>query len=159
MKNPSITALWTSFVNDHPEYSNASEPQADYFGDTEEVADTCGELVLRGQKRSTSHSLIGLQKRGEPLPKIGDLSIVTNYHGYALCIIRTVKVRLKPFFGVTAEDARLEGEGDGSLEYWKRVHWEYYTRELEPYGKVPLQSMIVVCEEFEKIYEQPGNTG
>jgi uncharacterized protein YhfF len=49
----------------------------------------------------------------------------------------------------------MEGEGDGSLEYWKQVHWEYYTQELEPFGKVPRESMIVVCEEFETIYERP----
>lgn len=155
MKNPSIASLWKAFVQDHPEYLNVPEPPAGYFGATEEVANTCAQLAQNGQKKCTSHSLIGLQQRGEPLPKIGDLNIVTDFNGYAHCIIRTTKVRLKPFFSISPEYARLEGEGDGSLEYWKRVHWEYYTQELEPFGKVPRESMIVVCEEFETIYERP----
>jgi uncharacterized protein YhfF len=152
MKNPSVTTLWEAFVNDHPDYSSQPEPPSGYFGTTKEVADSCAQLVLSGQKRSTSHSLIGLQRRGESLPKIGDLNIVTDFNGYAVCVIRTVRVRLKPFFSVTPEDARLEGEGDGSLDYWKRVHWDYYTEEFEAFGKVPVKSMIIVCEEFEKVF-------
>ena len=155
MKNPSATALWEAFVNEHPEYRGYPEPPADHFGASEEVADSCVRLVMRGLKRSTSHSLLGLQHRGESLPGIGDLNIVTDWAGNAHCIIRTVKVRLKPFFSVSPEDARLEGEGDGSLEYWKQAHWDYYTLELGAFGKKPVQSMIVVCEEFEKIYELP----
>jgi len=48
--------------------------------------------------------------------------------------------------------AKLEGEGDKSLAHWKKVHWDYYTRELEPFGRVPRESMIIVCEEFEKVF-------
>lgn len=155
MKNPSATELWKTFTEEHPWYQGRQEPPAGYFGASEDVADACVHLVLQGRKRSTSHSLLGLQLRGEPLPKIGDLNIVTDWAGNAHCIVRTTKVRLKPFFGITAEYARLEGEGDGSLEYWRRVHWDYYTEELEAFGKKPTESMIVVCEEFEKIYELP----
>jgi uncharacterized protein YhfF len=155
MKNASTTALWEAYLDEFPGQTTDPEPAADHFGHTEEIADSCAELVLRGIKRRTSQSLLGLQHRGERLPKMGDLNIVTDWNGQAHCIIKTVKVRLKPFFSVSAEDARLEGEGDGSLEYWRQSHWEYYTRELEAFGKKPVQSMIVVCEEFEKIFELP----
>lgn len=154
MKNKSAKALWDYFLEQHPEYPVEKEPVVDRFGDTEEIANDCVTLVLKGKKQASAHSLLGLQFRKEPLPRIGDLAIITDWDGNARCIIRTVKVRLRPFFGVGADFALLEGEGDGSLEYWRKSHWEYYTRELEPYGKAPTESMIVVCEAFERIFPE-----
>jgi uncharacterized protein YhfF len=46
----------------------------------------------------------------------------------------------------------LEGEGDKSLAYWKIVHWDYYTRELEAFDRVPRDSMIIVFQEFERVF-------
>ena len=154
MKNKSAKALWGDFLDLHLEYAFAEDPRIESFGDSEEIANTCLKLILKGQKRATSHSLLGLQLRNEPLPKIGDLTIVTDWSGTAHCIIRTVKVTLKPFFAITPSYAQMEGEGDRSLEYWKKSHWEYYTRELAPFERKPLESMIVVCEVFEKIFEK-----
>ena len=154
MKNASAKQLWGDYLDKHLEYAFVPEPRVDHFGDTEAIANDCLKLVLKGKKRATTHSLLGLQYRKEPLPKIGDFTIITNWQGEARCIIRTVAVRLKPFFSISASDAKLEGEGDGSLEYWKKSHWEYYSRELEPYGRVPNESMIVVCEVFEKVFER-----
>ncbi|MBT8285058.1 MAG: ASCH domain-containing protein, partial [Flavobacteriaceae bacterium] len=57
-------------------------------------------------------------------------------------------------FSIRESYAKLEGEGDKSLAYWKKTHWDYYTRELEPFGRVPRESMIVVCEIFEKVFER-----
>ena len=89
-----------------------------------------------------------------PLPRLGDFTILTTWEGEAKCIVRTTAVRLKPFFSISASYAKLEGEGDGSLEYWKKAHWEYYTRELQPFGRVPRESMIVVCEIFERVFPE-----
>ena len=155
MKNKSAKRLWGDFLDHHLEYAFAPEPRVEHFGDTKEIANSCLELVLKGKKRATSPSLVGLQCRNEPLPKIGDFTVLTNWDGEAKCIVRTVGVRLRPFFSITASYAKLEGEGGGSLEYWKKTHWEYYTRELEPYGRVPRDSMIVVCEIFDKVYQAP----
>ena len=60
--------------------------------------------------------------------------------------------KLKPLFSINDDYARIEGEGDKSLAYWKQTHWEYYTRELAPFNRTPKESMIVVCEEFEKVF-------
>lgn len=158
MKNLSAKTLWNDFLEQHPEMIHDKEPGVDHFGDTEEIANTCLWLVQEGKKKATAHSLLGLQFRNEPLPRIGDLTIITDWSGEARCIIRTVKVTLRPFFLIGADFALLEGEGDGSLEYWRNAHWEYFTRELEPFGKGPTESMIVVCEVFERIWstKRPG---
>ncbi len=155
MENKTAKTLWTAFLEQFPEYASAAEPRTDHFGDTEDIANSCLELVLKGKKQATSHSLLGLQLRGEPLPKIGDLTIITDWEGQARCIIRTAKVTLKPYFKVGPADSRLEGEGDGSLEYWRESHRAYYSRELAPFGRVPSDSMIVVFEVFDCLFPEP----
>ena len=55
----------------------------------------------------------------------GDLSIVTDWAGQALCVIETESVVLVPFNEVSAEFAATEGEGDGSLEFWTEGHRAY----------------------------------
>ena len=37
--------------------------------------------------------------------------------------------------------ARIEGEGDKSLVYWKKVHWNYYSREMAPFNEQPTEEM------------------
>lgn len=154
MDNASARDLWGDFLDSHLEYAFADAPRVTHFCDNEKDANQCLKLVLKGVKRATSHSLLGLQYRNERLPKIGDFTIVTDWNGNARCIVRTVAVRLKPFFSIRSSYAKIEGEGDKSLDYWKKSHWEYYTRELEPFGRKPVDSMIVVCELFEKVYEK-----
>ena len=153
MKNNSANQLWERFLQQHPEYSNQSQPKAGYFGDNEKDANILAELVQKDIKRATSHSLLGLQLREEPRPKLDDLFIVTDWAGKAKCLIKTTSVKMVPYFAIHAEHARMEGEGDKSLDYWKKVHWDYYTRELEPFGRLPRESMIVVFERFEKVFE------
>ncbi len=64
-------------------------------------------------------------------------------------ITRLTEVSVVPFGEVTAEYAAIEGEGDGSLEYWRRGHWAFFTRECHLLGREPLETMPVVCCVFE----------
>ncbi|MCX2718706.1 ASCH domain-containing protein [Lentiprolixibacter aurantiacus] len=152
MDNASARNMWGDFLDTHLEYAFAEEPRVERFFDNEKDCQASIKLVLSGTKRATSHSLLGLQLRGERLPKIGDFTVLTDWNGKARCIVRTAGVKLKPFFSIPGSYAKLEGEGDKSLEYWKKMHWEFYKRELEPFGREPRESMIVVCEVFEKVF-------
>lgn len=152
MDNASARDMWGDFLDTHLEYAFAEEPRVTHFCDNEKDSQACLKLVLSGTKRATSHSLLGLQLRKESLPKIGDFTVITDWNGKARCIVRTVGLRLKPFFSIRESYARLEGEGDKSLDYWKKTHWDYYTRELAPFSREPRESMIVVCEVFEKVF-------
>lgn len=154
MDNASARNMWGDFLDAHLEFAFVDAPNVIHFCDNEVDANTCVELVKKGVKRATSDSLLGLQYRKESLPKTGDFIVVTDWEGKAQCIVRLTKVSFKPYFSIDQEYAKLEGEGDKSLAYWKRVHWEYYTRELEPFGRVPRESMIIVCQEFEKVFER-----
>nr|WP_298995767.1 ASCH domain-containing protein [uncultured Allomuricauda sp.] len=154
MENASAQDLWTDFLNSKPNLVCEGEPKVIHFCDNEKDANVCSELVNKEIKRATSHSLLGLQLRKETLPKIGDLAIVTDWNGKAKTIIRTTGVKLIPYFAIREEHARMEGEGDKSLDYWKKVHWDYYTRELSEFKRLPRESMIVVFEQFEKLHSK-----
>ena len=56
------------------------------------------------------------------------------------------------FDQVSQEHAYEEGEGDRSLEYWRKVHTDFLTRELAGINKAFTKKMQVVCEEFELVY-------
>jgi uncharacterized protein YhfF len=154
MENASARNLWGDFLDTHLEFANEEAPKVGFFGDNQKDANILADLVCKDIKKATSHSLLGLQLRNEKLPKIDDFFVVTDWAGKAKCIIRTTSVKLIPFFSIHSEHARLEGEGDKSLEYWKKAHWEYYSRELAEFGRTPLESMIIVFERFERVFKR-----
>ncbi len=154
MENASARNLWGDYLDKHLEHAFVEAPKVVHFCNNEQDADDCAELVKKGIKRATSLSLLGLQHRNEPLPKIGDFLIVTNWAGRAQCIVRTTKVVLKPFFAIDSTYAQREGMGDKSLAHWKKVHWDFFTQELEAFDRVPRESMIIVCQEFEMVFRR-----
>jgi uncharacterized protein YhfF len=115
---------------------------------TKDAANNLAKLVLQGKKRATAASMwVELHDHGE-IPKIGDYSIITDWDGKAQCIIQTTHFDLVPYKDVIEEFARIEGEGDPSLDYWKAVHEVYYIKECERINKVFTEDMPVLCERF-----------
>lgn len=152
MENASARNMWGDYLDKHLEHAFHEAPKTAVFGDNEKDANELAALVMKGIKKATSHSLLGLQYRKEPLPKIGDFLVITNWAEEAQCIIRITAMQLIPYFNINETNATLEGEGDKSLAHWEKVHWDYYTRELEAFERVPRDSMIIVFEEFERVF-------
>ena len=48
--------------------------------------------------------------------------------------------------------AALEGEGDLSLDYWRRAHKPFFIQECERCGQSSTTEMPVVCEEFKLVW-------
>ncbi len=154
MQKESHSALedyWQRYLKSNPK-ETATGYVHFYFCDNEEDARELAELVVAGKKRATTSSLTALENDGQHLPKRGDCSIITDYHGKPLCIVKTVKVKVVPFKEVTREYAAIEGEGDGSLEYWRSGHIRFFTRECESLGMQFSEEMNVVCEQFEVVF-------
>lgn len=149
----SVELLWKNFLKENPDNKLKEEPISFYFCDNEVDANECTELVIKGVKQATATSLWWYEKNAEDLPEIGTQYIVTDWDGNAKSIIETIKVAPTPYNEITPEFARIEGEGDKSLEYWKKVHKTYYTREMEPYGEPFTEDMIIICEYFKTIYK------
>lgn len=147
----SVLQLWNAYLHASGGSLSTPVPPAWHFCDNEPDANECARLVLAGQKRATTPSLWYFESRRLALPEVGDLEIVTNWDGVAQCIIRTTAVDIVRFCDVTAEYAKIEGEGDGSLVSWKAVHWDYYRRERQGTSYVPDEEMPLVCQCFDVI--------
>ena len=136
-------------------FSETIPPEAWSFGDSPELANELLDLVLAGTKTGTASGLIEYEVEGEPIPKKGDLSIILDGAGEPRALIRTTSVEVKPFAEVDAEFARLEGEGDLSLDNWRQEHERYWRRALPQIGHEFAETMDVVCETFELLYPKP----
>lgn len=150
----SVELLWENFLKENPENKLKKQPLSFYFCDNGVDANDCAELVIKGIKQATATSLWWYEKNSEDLPKIGTQYIVTDWDGNAKAIIETIQITPTPYNEITAKFATTEGEGDKSLEYWKKVHRAYYTREMEPYGEIFTEDMIIICEYFKTIYKK-----
>jgi len=111
-------------------------------------------LVDQGIKRATAGALWSLEKTGSPLPPVGGIFVVTDWHREAVCIVQTTKVSIIQFNNISEENAYREGEGDKTLEYWRRVHIKFYEEEFKNLDLTFDESMPIVFEEFEKVFPQ-----
>ena len=114
--------------------------------------DKLAGLVLKGIKTATCSALALYEAEGEEIPKEADYSVILNADGDAVCIIQTTKIYLSSFNDVTADHAFKEGEGDRSLDYWRRVHEEFFTEELAEINRSFDENMMLICEEFKVVY-------
>ncbi len=115
--------------------------------------DRLASLVRANIKTATSSLYALYELGGEELPKEGEYSIILDSEEEPLFIIKDTKVEIKKFNEIDAEFAFKEGEGDQSLEYWRKVHKEYFTKACEECGIEFSEDMEVVCEEFEIVFQ------
>ncbi|MBQ3291815.1 MAG: ASCH domain-containing protein [Mogibacterium sp.] len=118
-----------------------------------EASDKLADLVVQGIKTATCSAYDLYLINNEPLPQAGDYSVILNSREEAVCIIKTIKVTVTEFSKVSDEHAFKEGEGDRSLEYWRKVHVNFLTNELASVNKTFDENTKVVCEEFEVVYK------
>ena len=118
-----------------------------HFELTEGAANYLLGLVLEGKKRATASSLWGYELEGEPLPKVGEMSIITYWDGTPGCVIRTTNVRIIPYRDMTFDIAKLEGEDD-TLESWQKNHEAFFIEEGKELGYTFSEDMPVIFEEF-----------
>jgi uncharacterized protein YhfF len=148
-----VEELWAAFAEARPDLAGPETGyEAWHFCDNQADADELVELVLAGRKRATASALWSYEAEDEPVPRPGDFSVVTDWSGAARCVIRTVTVEVVPFDRVSADFAAAEGEGDGSLAFWREAHWAAFSREFEAAGRSPALDMPVVCERFEVVF-------
>ena len=108
------------------------------FGDGPGLADELLDLVIRGIKTATCST------EDEPntsTPR--ERWIVLDGHGEPCCVIESTEVSYRRFDEVDATFAFDEGEGDRSLDYWRKAHRAYFARQ----GKFS-EDMMLMCERF-----------
>nr|WP_316644033.1 ASCH domain-containing protein [uncultured Roseateles sp.] len=151
---PSVRLFWAEFEASVGGHVAHRFYEATYFDDNEPSANELAQLVLAGVKRATAGLVWSYEMPGETAPKVGDLSVVTDWQGNALCVIETTRIDVVPFDEVDAEFAATEGEGDGSLRYWREAHEAFFARECARIGREPHPQMPVLCERFQVVYRR-----
>jgi uncharacterized protein YhfF len=118
------------------------------FGDTPALADELAALVVAGRKTATCMTT---DDPNRPVP--GERWVVLDGRGAPCCVIETVEVVERRFDEIDEGFAHHEGEGDRTLETWRRNHRDYFGR----LGKFA-EGMTVVCERFRLIeaFDAPG---
>lgn len=154
--DPSVAAMWSAYLGSLPEAARARAERrghtAWHFCADEANADELGALALAGRKRGTATSLRALERGGEPAPAAGDLSVIVDWAGRALCLIETERIAIRRFDDVDEAFAAREGEGDGSLAYWREGHRRYFGAEHAALG-IPFDGETpVLCEEFRVVW-------
>lgn len=122
------------------------------FGDSPDLMDELLDLVLSGRKRASCNLLKEAEVEGWPPTEVGAYNIVLDGRGTPRAVIRTVSFQRVPFRDVTEEHALLEGEGDGTLEDFRRQHNRYYDRVGRRLGFRFTEDMEVDMEVFELVY-------
>ena len=148
----SIDMFWNRFLKESNRIETTKYLDVFHFELTKKWANELLRLVLIGQKKATSSSLWGYEIEGENIPKVGDLSIVTDWEGVPRCVIKTVDVTVIPFSDMTYDICKREGEDD-TLASWNVGHIRYFKEEGNELGYEFSDDMPVVFEDFEVVYQ------
>lgn len=81
---PTTHLLWEAFEAASGRDMRSRFYEAFHFDDNEASANELAQLVLAGTKRATAALLWSMQVENKPLPRPGDLSVVTDWQGQAL---------------------------------------------------------------------------
>ena len=141
--------LWEDYIKSGGE---ERQKEAWAFCGGGKEADELLSLVKEGKKRGTASSLIAYKTEKQPLPSVEDLSIILDSKNEAHLIIKTRKVTVTPFLDVHPYHGFLEGEGDRSLSYWRKVHEEFFAPDYKAEGLGFDPMGDVVLEEFDVVY-------
>ena len=148
-----VEEFWTDFLRETGRNPDKHYLDSFHFDLNEKSANELLELVLSGKKRATASSLLAYEKERSNAPKVGDLSIVTDWDGVPRCVIETTAVTIYKFRDITFDICKREGE-DECLETWREGHARYFTEDGRELGYEFSEDMPVLFEDFEVVYSK-----
>ena len=103
--------------------------EARYFlpisiGSTPETADEGAALILNGTKTLTSSPFWDYPDG--KIPFVGALAVLLNGSQRPRGIVETTRVEIMPFGAINEEMALAYGEGERTVEWWRRVMGAFY---------------------------------
>src|SRR5689334_21410779 len=105
-RTPAIEAFWRDAVTATPELRAGSAFTVFSFGDSQELCDHVLEETLAGRNRATAS--LQWDHKG-PLPKAGDVAIVTDWLSVPRAVLVTRHVEIVRYADVGEDFARAEG--------------------------------------------------
>ncbi|TLS39747.1 ASCH domain-containing protein [Streptomyces montanus] len=82
--------------------------------------------ILDGSKTSTTGLLVDYQHEGEPLPEVGNHSVVVDSDDRPVAVIEVTGVRVVPLAQVDLAHVLDEGEGHTGVAEWRAAHERFW---------------------------------
>ncbi len=145
-----IKNYWLKFINQREDLFHLKDYkfEAWSFGNSKELADELGQLVLEGKKTATCSLLRAYNGFENEIPRVGVYSVLCNGDEIPICIVFLTDTWVCKYNEVTEKHAFEEGEGDRSLEHWKEVHQQFFSQ----YDGFHEEDDLI-CERFKVIYK------
>ena len=145
-----LQLFWQAYLTTLPQHHLHRAnliPNAWSFGNNSRMTDELNNLVVNGIKTATCKRYFG-----ENILDDAGLSIILDVNKNPLCIIETYEIRVRRYRDIDEEFAVAEGEGDLSLDYWRKVHWNFFSHEAKTEGYEVSEDMLLSCERFRVLY-------
>ena len=102
------------------------DPSKAYFAFPGPLRDSLVEAILAGEKTSTTSLLIEYEHDDEPLPEVGERSIVVDSEDKPVAVIETTDVRVLRLGDLDLAHAIDEGEGYETVAAWRVGHEHFW---------------------------------
>lgn len=146
-----VEKFWSEFCAENPEINIDAPYEVWFFHHHRDSSKRLAQLVLSGKKKAAASLMKDETDTGDG-GVVGAYSVVTDFDGNPQCVIETTEVRLLPFSEVDAEFAFDEGEGDQTLEDWRRGHRKFFSECCHQSGIEFDESMLVCCKRFKLLF-------
>ncbi|MDT6987931.1 ASCH domain-containing protein [Streptomyces lusitanus] len=83
--------------------------------------------ILDGSKTATTGLVAEYEREGEPLPKVGDRSVLVDSDGRPVAVLEVTGVRVVPLAQVDPAHAADEGEGYAGVAEWRAGHERFWS--------------------------------
>jgi uncharacterized protein YhfF len=113
--------------------------------------------ILSGAKTSTSGLVLGYERENEPLPVVGQRSVVVDSEDRRVAVIELTDVRVVRLADVDLQHALDEGEGDDSVAQWRARHEVFWhsaevRAELSDPGFTVDDDTLVLAQRFRLVH-------
>ncbi len=147
-----IEEFWEAARSALPEETAGKAYRTRSFGNDEAISKVILDLILTGKKTGTFAVDWEYEYRGEPRPTSGDLYVVTDHAGVPRALLRITMTERVAFKDIDERHVQCEGPALRSVEPWRKLHWDYWSRTLRAIGREPAEDMPVLYQAFELLY-------
>jgi uncharacterized protein YhfF len=102
------------------------DPSEAHFAFPGPLRDSLVAAILAGEKTSTTSLLIEYEHEDEPLPEVGERSIVVDSEDKPVAVIETTDVRVLRLGDIDLAHAIDEGEGYETVAAWRAGHEHFW---------------------------------
>lgn len=88
--------FWEVFLEETGTAPTTAVSRYTYFGTSEEETVIVLEQLLSGEKTAIAHCIPDYLTTRQPMPRIGDYTMVTDFYGNPCCILKAVDVTIAP---------------------------------------------------------------